>query len=85
MTTTNKQTTRKPVATVVIDNRGKAIRKPISVQVPGLPGAGYVWRRRTILVNQVEYNLIRKWKDNGFQSKSAMILSVLPHRVYKHV
>ena len=67
------------------NNTKHAVRKPISVQVPGFPGEGYVWRRRTILVNQTEFNQIRKWKAKGFKSKSAMILSALPHRVYKHV
>lgn len=59
-----------------------AARRSITVQVPGLPGQGYVWRRKTIHVNQSEFKRIQSWKTKGYASKSAMILSVFPHRVY---
>lgn len=59
----------------------KPTRRPVTVQVPGLPGQGYVWRRRTVLVNQVEFNQIRKWRKLGFKSKSAMVLTKYLHRV----
>ena len=52
------------------------MRKPthaVTVHVPGLPGAEYVWRRRTVYVNKTEFNQIRQWKIKGWGSKSAMV------------
>ena len=63
------------------------MRKPshtVTVQVPGLPGSEYVWRRRTVYVNKAEFNQIRKWKLKGYSSKSAMVLACYPHRVVHH-
>jgi hypothetical protein len=63
------------------------MRKPthaVTVHVPGLPGAEYVWRRRTVYVNKTEFNQIRQWKIKGWGSKSAMVLALYPHRVIHH-
>ena len=63
------------------------MRKPthaVTVHVPGLPGAEYVWRRRTVYVNKTEFNQIRQWKITVWGSKPAMVLALYPHRVIHH-
>ena len=57
-------------------------KQGVFVQVPGLPGAGYVWKRRLVLVTNDEWHDIQQWKIKGYTSKSSMVLARYPHRVY---
>jgi len=59
-----------------------APKHSVLVHVPALPGQDRVWRRKTVLVTKREFDQIRKWKNKGYQSKSAMVLDQFSHRVY---